>query len=200
MKIQIASFLNKKGIKNDLIRNVISMFIIRHTELYGDVIPFGVLMERLDANLNYVQLVEESERIKDTYFHKSIVGQYKGFDVNTIDMYFSESDLKNPQLLEAFIDILIHELTHVAYTIKVDENNFKKQEKHLFGTRELSLDGTTLLVEGNDIYMEAIINFISCRILDKTNNGSYMPETTSIFRLTQKIDEKKINQQCFLFK
>lgn len=37
---KITEFLDNKGITDGFIRNLVSGFITRHTELYGDVVPF----------------------------------------------------------------------------------------------------------------------------------------------------------------
>lgn len=49
-------------------------------------------------------------------------------------MFFTQEHLRNPKLREDFIGILIHELTHCAYTIK-------QNEKQVFGRYEELLDG-----------------------------------------------------------
>ena len=46
---KINEFLDNKGINDEFIRNIVGGFINRHTELYGDVIPFESLMERMNT-------------------------------------------------------------------------------------------------------------------------------------------------------
>ena len=50
MTEKITEFLDSKGISDNFIRNIVRGFIIEHTKLYGDVIPFESLMERLKTN------------------------------------------------------------------------------------------------------------------------------------------------------
>ena len=45
---KITEFLDNKRINNEFIRNIVGGFINRHTELYGDVVPFESLMERIE--------------------------------------------------------------------------------------------------------------------------------------------------------
>lgn len=44
---KITEFLDNKGINDEFIRNIVGGFINRHTELYGDVVPFESLMESI---------------------------------------------------------------------------------------------------------------------------------------------------------
>lgn len=71
----INEFLNNKRINDTFLRNIISGFITRHTELYGDVIPFESLMERLDANLNSINLIDPSQQLRNPRY-QNVVGTY----------------------------------------------------------------------------------------------------------------------------
>ena len=126
---KITEFLDNKGINDEFIRNIVGGFINRHTELYGDVVPFESLMERLNANLHSINLIDPSQQIDDPRY-QNVVGTYEGFKKNSITMFFTQEHLRNPQLREDFIGILIHELTHCAYTIKQNDI-YKSENKYL---------------------------------------------------------------------
>lgn len=190
---RITEFLDNKGINNEFIRNIVGGFINRHTELYGDVVPFESLMERLNANLSSINLIDPSKQISDPRY-QNVVGCYEGFKKNSISMFFTPEHLNNPQLREDFIGILIHELTHCAYTIK--QNDIYKSEKQIFGRYEELLDGKTPLVDGSNTYMEPIINYISTRIFGK-KNGTYPAQTSNIAKLANMLDEKEIIRSAF---
>lgn len=190
---KITEFLDNKGINDEFIRNIVVGFINRHTELYGEVVPFESLMERLNANLHSINLIDPSQQISDPRYH-NVVGTYEGFKKNSITMFFTQEHLRNLQLREDFISILIHELTHCAYTIK--QNDIYKSEKQIFGRYEELLDGKTPLVEGNDTYMEPIVNYISTRIFGK-RNSTYLAQTSNITRLASILDEKEIVRSAF---
>ena len=190
---KITEFLDNKGINDEFIRNIVGGFINRHTELYGDVVPFESLMERLNANLHSINLIDPSQQIIDPRYH-NVVGTYEGFKKNSITMSFTQEHLRNPQLREDFIGILIHELTHCAYTIK--QNDIYKSEKQIFGRYEELLDGKTPLVDGSNTYMEPIVNYISTRIFGK-KNGTYPAQTSNIAKLTSILDEKDIVKSAF---
>lgn len=144
MSEKITNFLDNKGINDEFIRNIVAEFINKHTQLYGDVVSFESLMERLNANLQSINLIDPSQQISDPRYH-NVVGTYEGFKKNSITMFFTQQHLKNPQLREDFIAVLIHELTHCAYTIK--QNDIYISEKQIFGTYEELLDGKTPLVD-----------------------------------------------------
>lgn len=190
---KITEFLDNKGINDEFIRSIVGGFISRHTELYGDVVPFESLMERLNANLHSINLIDPSQQISDLRY-QNVVGTYEGFKKNSITMFFTQEHLKNPQLREDFIAILIHELTHCAYTIK--QNNIYKNEKQIFGTYEELFDGKTPLVDGSNTYMEPIINYISTRIFGK-KNGVYPAQTSNITKLISILNEKEIIRSAF---
>lgn len=190
---KITEFLDNKGINDEFIRNIVVGFINRHTELYGEVVPFESLMERLNANLHSINLIDPSQQISDPRYH-NVVGTYEGFKKNSITMFFTQEHLRNFQLREDFISILIHELTHCAYTIK--QNDIYKSEKQIFGRYEELLDGKTPLVDGNDTYMEPIVNYISTRIFGK-RNSTYLAQTSNITKLASILDEKEIVRSAF---
>lgn len=190
---KITEFLDNKGINDEFIRNIVGGFINRHTELYGDVVPFESLMKRLNANLHSINLIDPSQQVSDPRYH-NVVGTYEGFKKNSITMFFTQEHLRNPQLREDFIGILIHELTHCAYTIK--QNDIYKSEKQIFGRYEELLDGKTPLVDGSNTYMEPIVNYISTRIFGK-KNGTYPAQTSNIAKLVSILDEKEIVRSAF---
>lgn len=190
---KVNEFLDNKGIADQFIKNIVGGFIKGHTELYGDVIPFESLMERLNVNLHSIDLINPNQQISDPRY-RNVVGTYEGFKKNSITMFFTQEHLRNPQLREAFIGILIHELTHCAYTIK--QNDVYKSEKQIFGRYEQLLDGKILLVDGSNTYMEPIVNYISTRIFGK-KNGTYLAQTSNIARLVSMLDEKEIIRSSF---
>lgn len=195
MNLYINSFLNNKGITNPFLMNIVSSFIFNHIKLYGDVIPFEILMERLNNNLNTIILKDPSESYNNfSTGYKNPVGIYEGFDKNTITMFFTEENLKNEQLREDFVGILLHELTHCAYNIK--QNDYYKSEKQIFGIYHKKDDGTTPLFKGHYTYMEPIVNYVSCRVSGK-KNSAYVAQTFNISRLTNVIDEKHLISGAF---
>lgn len=92
---RITEFLDSKGIEDGLIRNLISEFITKHTELYGNTVSFNDLISRLNVNLKQIIWHNPSETPNE-YGFKNMVGQYFGFNDNSIHMYFSKSSLSNP--------------------------------------------------------------------------------------------------------
>lgn len=193
MPEEITEFLDRKGIHDEFIRNIVTGFINRHTQLFGDVIPFEVLMERLNANLDSIVLADPNTHANDPRY-QNVVGTYEGFNKNCITMFFTQEHLQSPQLREDFIITLLHELTHCAYTIK--QNDVNKSEKQVFGRYEQQLDGKTPLVDGNNTYMEPIINYISTCIFGK-KNGIYPAQTSNIAKLMGVLDEKAIVRSAF---
>lgn len=192
MKEKIVEFLDSKGINDEFIRNIVTGFITRHMQLYGDVISFEELIGRLNDNLTSIVLKDPSLSPNDNY--KNVVARYEGFSKNTISLFFSESDLQNPKLREDFIGILLHELTHCAYTIK--QNDIYKSEKQLFATFEERPDGKTPLVNGHDVYMEPIVNYVSSRIFGR-KNGLYLSQTINFSKLASMLNEKKLIHSAF---
>lgn len=83
---KITEFLDNKRINDEFIRNIVGGFINRHTELYGDVVPFESLMERLNANLHSINLIDPSQQVSDPRYH-NVVGTYEGFKKNSITMF-----------------------------------------------------------------------------------------------------------------
>lgn len=190
---KITEFLDNKGITDGFIRNLVSGFITRHTELYGDVVPFESLISRLNTNLDSINLIDPSKQLIDPRY-QNVVGQYEGFDKGTISMFFTQEHLQNPQLREDFMSILLHKLTHCAYTIK--QNDIYKSEKQIFGTYEKSFDGKTPLTEGNNTYMEPIVNYISSCIFGK-KNGVYPAQTANFAKLANMIGDKELIRSAF---
>ena len=150
-------------------------------------------MERLNENLYSINLIDPSKQINDPRY-QNIVGCYEGFEKNSITMFFTHEHLRNPQLREDFIGILIHELTHCAYTIK--QNDFYKTEKQIFGTYEELLDGRTPLINGSNTYMEPIVNYISSCIFGK-KNGVYPAQTKNFAKLVSMLGNKELIRSAF---
>ncbi len=193
MQAEITNFLNKKGITDEFIREIVTNFITVHTNLYGSVIPFNELLSRLDMNLNSIILIPPEKAANDIQTSKTIA-EYQGFDKGNIIIYFSKEDLNNIQLRKHFISILLHELTHCAYNKK--ENDIYESETQIFGTYESLLNGKTLLTKGHNIYLEAIVNYISCRIFGETNE-LYLAETANIAKLASIVNEKELIRSAF---
>ena len=190
---RITEFLDSKGIEDGLIRNLISVFITKHTELYGNTVSFDDLISRLNTNLKQIIWHDPSETPNEVGF-KNMVGQYIGFNDNSIHMYFSKSSLSNPQLFEDFKSTFLHELTHCAYTIK--NNDIYETESQVFCTMEQQLNGKVDVVNGTEIFMEPIINYISTTI-DGKRNSSYVPQTLSISQLANTVGHDKIISSAF---
>lgn len=190
---RITEFLDSKGIEDGLIRNLISEFITKHTELYGNTVSFNDLISRLNVNLKQIIWHNPSETPNE-YGFKNMVGQYFGFNDNSIHMYFSKSSLSNPQLFEDFKSIFLHELTHCAYTIK--NNDIYETESQVFCTMEQQLNGKVDVVNGTEIFIEPIINYISTTI-DGKRNSAYVPQTLSISQLANTIGHDKLIGSAF---
>lgn len=58
---RITEFLDSKGIEDGLIRNLISGFITKHAELYGNTVSFEDLISRLNTNLKQIIWHDPSE-------------------------------------------------------------------------------------------------------------------------------------------
>ena len=190
---RINEFLASIGIEDELIRSLIGNFITKHTELYGNIVSFEDLISRLNINLNQIIWHDPSERPNE-YGFKNMVGQYVGFNDNSIHMYFSKSSLNNSQLFDDFKSIFFHELTHCAYTIK--NNDIYETETQVFCTMEQQLNGKVDVVNGTEIFMEPIVNYISTTI-DGKKNSAYISQTLSIFRLTNIIGQDKLISSAF---
>lgn len=138
--------------------------------------------------MNSINLIDPSKQLINPRY-QNVVGQYEGFDKGTISMFFTQEHLQNPQLRENFMSILLHELTHCAYTIK--QNDIYESEKQIFGTYEKSFDGKTPLTDGNNTYMEPIVNYVSSCIFGK-KNGVYPAQTTNFAKLANMIGDKEL--------
>lgn len=191
---RITEFLDSKGIEDGLIRNLISVFITKHTELYGNTVSFDDLISRLNTNLKQIIWHDPSETPNEVGF-KNMVGQYVGFNDNSIHMYFSKSSLSNPQLFEDFKSIFLHELTHCAYTIK--NNDVYETESQVFCTMEQQLNGKVDVVNGTEVFMEPIVNYISTTI-DGKRNSAYVPQTLSISQLANTMGYDKLIGSAFM--
>lgn len=194
---KITEFLDNKGINDEFIRDIVGGFINRHTELYGDVVPFESLMDRLNNNLSGIHITDSPS---DTL---RFGGEYVGHNKNIINLYYSKEDLQYNVSRENLIGTLMHELTHAAYTIKSPTDVLYGltggAERHIFGSyREEERFGEkgSRLVDGNNIYMEPIVNYISTRIFGQ-NNGSYLAETANFAKLATMIGEKDLIQSAF---
>lgn len=186
MPQELINFFNNKNINNDFIRNLILEYVTIHVKIFGNVISFDEIIDRLNDNLNFIVLVNPSKSFG------TLVGQYEGFDKNTITMYFIRQDLESPLLREEYIKVFFHELTHSIYTIKQED----KSEKQIFGTYIKLDDGTTPIIDGNFVYMEAIVNYVASQIYGK-KNGIYPAQTSNITKLANLLDKEKIIRSAF---
>ncbi len=73
--------------------------MIRHSKLFGNVISYEEVINRLNNNLNFIKLVGQSTEYDGT------VGRYEGFDKNTISMYFTRENLNSSVLRDEFIKV-----------------------------------------------------------------------------------------------
>ena len=185
---KIIEFLDSKSINDQFIRNIVEGYILEHTRLYGDLIPFEQLMDRLYKNLNTIVLEDPNKSPTNC-----AVGLYEGFEKNKITMYFTQKHLRNIQLREDFIGILLHELTHCAYTIK--EGEIYKIERQIFASFD-QIEGNTLLAYGHKTYMEPIVNYVACRIFGKSNSA-YVSQTSNIAKLASMLGEKRLIHSAF---
>ena len=126
---KIEQFLDKKGINDELVRNVLKYYIIEHTNILGNIIPIDEVMQRLDTNLEKITFKKEEEK----YGNENMMAQYVGFKENSINLYL-EKEYLNGKLKQDFIDILVHELTHAIYTKK--NNDLYESETQVFCTME----------------------------------------------------------------
>ncbi len=190
----IDSFLNDKNITDEFVRKIVTGFIHKHTKLYGEMIPFSSLMERLTQNLDSIQMIDPDKEPAELKV-QGAVGLYEGFDKNSISLFFTKDSLKSEQLREDFTSVLLHELTHCAYTIKTD-HFYEQREIQVFGEYAKN-DDKTKLVDGTDVFMEAIVNYISIQIYGK-KNGMYLMQTKSIEKLANMTDIKQLIKSAFL--
>ena len=187
---EVNKLLEEKGINHSLVKSTIISYVIKHTELFGNVISFESVMDRLRSNLDSVQLIYPNPDQR----YGSAVGEYIGFNDNKIIMYFSEEHLKNETLRNDFIDILTHELTHCIYRIKL--NDLFEQEKHVFATYQKLIDGTSVKSDGTEKFIEPIINFISTTINGK-KNSCYIQGTNAIGKISNIIGVENIVLSAF---
>ncbi len=194
MEDKIAKLLDDKNIKDMFTRNIVSGFITGHTEIFGDVISADELIDRLNTNLSRIVMKDPDEMEVTVGRPSDTVGEYEGFDKNTITMYFTEEHLKNIQLRGHYIEILLHELTHCAYTIK--NKDMPWRESQIFGTRTKMQDGTIAVIAGSSVYMEPIVNYISTKMFGRSN-GAYITETACFEKLTTILNEKAMIKAAF---
>lgn len=214
IKIKIKEFCENKNFKNPFIQECITDFIEEHINLYGDVVSTEALFKRLNDNLDRITFAGREKAPNGE------LGEYKGriadnTDINEIFIYFNESDLElsnedkkmwnlytesdkqklmqNVEVKRSKIkSILIHELTHSAYTIK---NEYGIGEKHIFSeTSKDYLSGEYRQIGGNNIFVEAIVNYIASRIEGKNPDEieTYQAETKAMYMMSEKVDEKSI--------
>ena len=214
IKIKIRKFCENKNFEVPFIQECITDFIEEHINLYGDVVSTEDLFKRLNDNLDRITFAG-SEKAPN-----GELGEYKGriadnTDINEIFIYFNESDLElsntdkkmwnlytesDKQKLMQDVEvkrskiksILIHELTHSAYTIK---NEYGIGEKHIFSeTSKDYLSGEYRQIGGNNIFVEAIVNYIASRIEGKNPDEieTYQAETKAVYMMSEKVDEKSI--------
>ena len=214
IKIKIRKFCENKNFEDPFIQECITDFIEEHINLYGDVVSTEDLFKRLNDNLDRITFAS-SEKAPN-----GELGEYKGriadnTDINEIFIYFNESDLElsntdkkmwnlytesDKQKLMQDVEvkrskiksILIHELTHSAYTIK---NEYGIGEKHIFSeTSKDYLSGEYRQIGGNNIFVEAIVNYIASRIEGKNPDEieTYQAETKAMYMMSEKVDEKSI--------
>lgn len=219
LKEKIQAFCDKKHFDNPFIQECITEFIEGHTELYGDVVSTDELFERLENNLDKITFATRENAPNGE------LGEYKGRiadneDRNEILLYFNKSDLelsetdkkmwslyteKDKQaLIQNLSDkkaelksTLLHELTHAAYTIK---DKYGMGEKHIFSeTSKDVISGEYRQIGSNNNNVEAIVNYISSRIEGKNINeiSTYKAETSAIYMLADKVDEKSIIQAAW---
>lgn len=208
-----------KHFTNPFIKECITEFIEKHTELYGDIIPKEALFKRLKDNLDKITFAGSTKALNGK------LGEYIGrisdnTDVNEIFLYFNKSDLELSELdkkmwnfytkldkQKLLHDIqqrkseikstLFHELTHVAYTIK---GKYGIGEKHIFSeTGKDYLSGEYRQIGGNNNNIESIINYISSRLEGKKPDEikTYQAETKAIYMLAEKVNEKSIIQSAW---
>lgn len=211
---KIEYFFISKNINNIFVRNCITEFIVRHSELYGEVVSIDNLLSRLNQNLDKINFVGYSASTSGE------LGEYigridDGKDQNEIILYSSLDDLDiSPQdkflwdiyndedkikILKTIDDqkrqiksTLFHELTHAAYTVK---DKYGVGEKHIYSVYGKDLiSGKYKMIGGNNNNVEAIVNYISSRLEDKKSSEvkTYPYETKAIYMLSRRIDEKNI--------
>ena len=214
IKIKIRKFCENKNFEAPFIQECITDFIEEHINLYENVVSTEDLFKRLNDNLDRITFAG-SEKAPN-----GELGEYKGriadnTDINEIFIYFNESDLElsntdkkmwnlytesDKQKLMQDVEvkrskiksILIHELTHSAYTIK---NEYGIGEKHIFSeTSKDYLSGEYRQIGGNNIFVEAIVNYIASRIEGKNPDEieTYQAETKAVYMMSEKVDEKSI--------
>lgn len=217
---QINSYLKRKNIKSSFIQECITEFVQGHTKLYGHIVSAEELLGRLNENLDKVSFLGENSN------NAIELGEYIGrinddTDQNEIVIYSKEDDFElseydkkyfnlytaqdKKRILQELVikkkdikSVILHELTHAAYTIK---GTHGIGEKHIFSEAGKSLFGLDhySIICGNNDYTETIVNYISNRI--EGNNPeelkTYKYETQSIYKLADKIGEDSIIQSAW---
>lgn len=214
LKDKIDQFLKMKKIEHPFLKECVTEFIEGHDKAFGHIISTDDLFKRLEENLDkitfkgkngvtlgeYVKRDEEFEEQNEIliYADESDL-EISGLEKNAFDIY-TEKDKQ--EVLQKCNDrrneiknTVIHELTHAAYTKKMeymvgDSHIFQDTVKDSFVEQGVSARKSKLLNVGKGHYVEGIVNYISSKI-----NGSgetYKYQTEAIQLLADKIGEENL--------
>lgn len=186
--MDINEFLDNRKIESKVLRDILSDYVKDHTELFGHIVSEEMLLSRLDGTLKELVMIPREEK-------PEIMGNdpalYKGFDKNRFIIFCTEKELESLTLGPLLRDVINHEITHAAYTIKNDD--IDHSDTSVFGTR-IEVDSADpyspeLLMDGHDDLCEPVINYISSQISSKQGIKSVInvAQTHQISRIADRI-------------
>ena len=188
---RIEKFLIERKIEDELVRNILKECLLEFTKMVENIIPFDEIITRLETNLKSINFKRDNEKPSSSF--TNMMAQYVGFEENSINLYFDKNYLNNEKLKQDFTDVLVHEVIHAICTIK--NNDVLKTETQVFCTME-NLGYKVTVKDGDDVFLEPIVNFIACLVQGKVNN-LYVASTNSIFRLANTIPWEDIVTASF---
>jgi len=214
IKNKINQFLDSKKIEQPFLRECVTEFIEGHDKNFGHVVSTEDLFERLEENLDRITFAGENGLTQGEYIKRN-----ENFEeqneilvyADEADLELSEFDQKNfeiytdkdkQELLQKRDDkrndikgTIIHELTHAAYTKKMeygegDSHIFQDTIKDNFADMGASARQSKLMNTGKGHYVEGIANYISTKI--KEGSGTYKYQTEAIQMLADKVGEDNV--------
>lgn len=207
---KVNKFTEDKNIDNPLFKECIMKFVKGHNSEFGEIISTDDIIQRLYENLDRITFVGEFKNAYGEYVKKD-----KNFkDKNEILIYKFKSSIQSSTYirdemsddvkyrekkryekdLSQIKSVIIHELTHAAYTKVSEEGDIE----HIFTT---ITDGQNFFDEedkriqyGNSNFVEGIVNYIAREIEGKNDEDrlSYRYQTKAIYLLAYKIGDEKL--------
>lgn len=211
LQLKIEEFIKKKNITHPLLKEGVMEFVKGHDRIFGNIVSTDQLLGRLDENLDKItfqpyngeKLEKYEGRISDKTDKNEITIYTMPEELELSDLDKGLWDTFNKSLQKSLVDeidnkkkkvksALIKGLTLSAYTIK---GKYGRGQKQIF-LESVSTFGEYRYKEtkGTSNYIEAITNYISSKIEDKSQEdlNMYEFETRAIYMLSDKIGDKNV--------